>query len=209
MRQSIIASLLTLPLILLVSGFSKPTSNISGGWVLDPEHSEIGFTATHLLISEVDGEFHDYKLSMNVTEEDFSDARISMEINTASIDTESKERDEHLRSQDFFDVGKYPVITFESTSFRWVANKTYKMKGWLTIKGVRHLETFDVKYGGKIIDPVDGLEKAGFKVEGVINRYDYDLKWNIATAAESFAVGEDIEIECTIRLNRRPLAASN
>lgn len=179
------------------------------GWEMDRAHTKVGFTATHLLISEVEGVFKDYDMSIAVEREDFVDTHFKMVIQTASIDTDYKQRDEHLKSPEFFNVEKHPTIVFESTMFKWDGDKKYKMKGYLTINGVKRLETFEVKYGGKIMDPVDGLEKAGFKITGQINRYDYDLKWNIASAAESFAVGETVDIECNLRLVRDPRVASD
>lgn len=178
-------------------------------WRMDPDHSSIGFTATHLLISEVEGKFKDFEVTVDVNRDDFVDSKFKVLIQTNSVDTDSRTRDNHLKSEDFLNVDKFPTMEFESTMFKWDGTKRFKMKGYLTLNGVKHLEEFEVKYGGSIIDPIDGKEKAGFKIRGEINRYDYGLKWNIAEAAENFAVGEMVEIECNLRLIREPSTEIN
>lgn len=170
-------------------------------WTIDPAHTTIGFNATHLVISEVSGQFLDFSGTVSsLNDENFSNAEISLVVQTKSVDTENAERDKHLRSADFFNCEQFPTMTFKSTRVRKINGNEYKLYGELTLNGITKNVTLDLKHGGTIVDPIDGLTKAGFKVRGSINRYDFNLKWNIAQAAESFAVGEEIEIDCNVRL---------
>tara|TARA_R110001592_G_scaffold307299_2_gene580558 strand:+ start:57783 stop:58412 length:630 start_codon:yes stop_codon:yes gene_type:complete len=172
-------------------------------WEVDYDHTRIEFSATHLMISEVEGVFENYTIESKINKPSFEDSQFKVNIQAASINTGSKTRDKHLRSGDFLDIAEHPIISFESTTFKWAGEQEFKMKGYFTINGVRHLETFHVKYNGSVIDPADNLEKAAFKITGKINRYDYNLKWNITSdAAEAFSVGEEIELECHLRLKR-------
>lgn len=171
-------------------------------WTIDPIHTTIGFNATHLVISEVSGKFLEFSGNVkSLNDENFSNADVSLTIFTASVDTDNAERDKHLKSQDFFNVNKFPHMTFKSTRIRRMQGSEYKLYGDLTINGITKPVVLDLKHGGTIVDPVDGITKAGFKLTGIINRYDFGLKWNIAKAAESFAVSEEIELNCNVRLN--------
>lgn len=172
-------------------------------WEVDYDHTRIEFSATHLMISEVEGNFENFTIEQKVSKPSFEDSQFKVKIQAASINTGSNNRDKHLRSGDFLDIAEHPEITFESTSFKWSGEQAFKMKGYFTINGVRRLETFHVKYNGSVVDPSDNLEKAAFKIVGKINRYDYNLKWRISSdAAEAFSVGEEIELECHLRLKR-------
>lgn len=171
-------------------------------WTIDPVHTTIGFNATHLVISEVSGKFLEFSGNVkSLNDENFSNADVSLTIFTASVDTDNAERDKHLKSKDFFDVNRHPRMTFKSTRVRRLQGDEYKLYGDLTINGITKPVVLDLKHGGTIVDPIDGITKAGFKLSGVINRYDFGLKWNIAKAAESFAVGEEVELVCNVRLN--------
>jgi len=186
----------------LLSVFLLAASDSKIEWMNDKGHSRLGFSATHLLISEISGEFKNYDLKVSGTKDDFTDAKISLKIDVKSIDTGNNERDKSLRSKDFFNVVKYPYITFEGTNLRWLSDSKVKLTGILTINGISKVENFEVKYGGSVNDPLDGQTKVGFKLIGKINRLDYDLKWNVPRMADSYAVGEEIDITCNVRLNR-------
>lgn len=190
-------SILGLLCLIFMAAADSPTE-----WMNDKGHSRIGFSATHLLISEISGEFKNYDLKVSATKDDFSDAKISMRIEVKSIDTGNSERDKSLKSKDFFNVTKYPYITFEGTNLRWTSESKLKLTGVLTINGISRVENFEVKYGGTVQDPIDALTKVGFKLVGKINRLEYDLKWNVPKLADSYAVGEEIEIVCNVRLNK-------
>lgn len=179
-------------------------------WKIDYDHTRIEFSATHLMISEVEGVFEKFTIEPTITKSSFEDSQFKVKIDASSINTGSKTRDKHLRSGDFLDIVNHPNITFESTSFKWSGERTFKMKGYFTINGVKRLETFNVHYNGSVLDPTDNLQKAAFKITGKINRYDYNLKWNTSSeAADAFAVGETIDLECHLRLARHISYANN
>jgi len=171
-------------------------------WKVDPIHSRISFNVTHLLITEVTGQFKDYMVSIKSDKTDFSDAIINFEMSTKSVDTGNERRDKHLRSEDFFNVEKYPKIVFKGIRLKKVSDekykKAYKLTGYLTMNGITKEVTLDVKHAGTVKD-MDGKTKAGFKVTGVIDRYDFGLKWNIATETDTWAVSKEVEIVCNLQ----------
>ncbi len=165
----------------------------------DKAHTNVRFTISHMVITEVDGNFSDVEGKVVTTKEDFSDADISFTIQVASINTDDDKRDEHLRSPDFFDVANHPEITFKSTSMEKVSDKKYKLSGDLTMHGVTKNITLDVKYGGTIVDPW-GNTKAGFKLTGEINRLDWGLKYNSVMDSGGLLIGEEVGIVCNVQL---------
>ncbi|MBN2274872.1 MAG: YceI family protein [Bacteroidales bacterium] len=162
-------------------------------WTVDNAHSKIGFTVTHLVVAEVDGSFKEYNGQIVTTQPDFSDAKIEFTVNVASIFTANEMRDNHLKGDDFFNAGKYPEMTFKSTSFNKTNDSKYVLEGSLTIRGITKNVSFDVTYGGMIKDPL-GNTKTGFKATTTIDRFDYDLKWNSLTEAGGAVVGRDVKI---------------
>lgn len=162
-------------------------------WKLDNLHSNVKFTVTHLVISEVDGSFKTFDGSISTTKDDFSDANINFTVDVASINTDNTSRDGHLKGDDFFNAETYPKMTFKSTSFKKKSGNQYTLTGDLTIRNVTKKVTFDVKYGGTAKDGY-GNTKAGFKATGKINRLEYGLKWNTLTEAGGAVVGKDVSI---------------
>ena len=187
---------LFLVVVMLMSSaaFSQSTS-----WKFDKSHSSIGFDIDHMVISEVNGQFTAFEGTVVSDKEDFSDTKITFKIDVASIDTDNDKRDEHLKSPDFFDVAKYPVIQFESTSFKKVNGKKYKLNGNLTMHGVTKPVELEVNYGGTISDPW-GNTRAGFKLTGSLNRTDFGLTWNKIMEAGGLVVGEEVRITGRIEL---------
>ena len=165
-------------------------------WTLDPTHSEITFKVKHLMISNVKGEFKNF--SATIEGEDFEKAKIRASIDTSSVDTNNNDRDTHLKSADFFDVENHKEMTFEGTSFKKVDNDEYKLTGILTIKGVSNEVTLDVEFGGMNKDPW-GNEKAGFSLEGKINRKEWGLNWNAALESGGVLVSEDVKIQAEVQ----------
>lgn len=165
-------------------------------WVLDPTHSEITFKVKHLMISNVKGEFKNF--SATVEGENFESAKINTSIDAASVFTNNTDRDNHLKSADFFDAENFKELTFEGTSFKKVDDDEYKLTGLLTIKGVSKEITFDVEFGGMNKDPW-GNEKAGFSLEGKINRKDWGLNWNAALESGGVLVSEDVKIQAEVQ----------
>ncbi len=167
-------------------------------WVIDPAHSSINFIIEHLVISEVDGKFKTYNGNLNAANPDFKDAKIDFTVDVNSINTENELRDKHLIAPDFFDAAQYPKITFKSTSFKKLSGNKYLLNGHLTMHGVTKPVKFDVTHGGVAKDPY-GNTKAGFKAKGVINRYDYGLKYNKLTEAGGAALGKEVEIDLKLQ----------
>uniref|UniRef100_UPI004049D78A YceI family protein n=1 Tax=Flavobacterium sp. TaxID=239 RepID=UPI004049D78A len=165
-------------------------------WVIDPAHSEITFKVKHLMISNVKGEFKTFQA--NIDGEDFTTSTISANIDTTSIATNNNDRDTHLKSPDFFEVENYPEITFTSTSIKKVDDDEFKLVGDLTIKGTTKEITLDVEFGGFMKDPY-GNEKAGFSINGKLNRKDFGLNWNAALEAGGVMVGNEIKINAEVQ----------
>ena len=168
-------------------------------WNFDTSHSEIGFSVTHMLISETDGYFKDYSGSVVSSNDDFQNATIKFDAKSTSIFTDNEKRDNHLRSDDFFDAEKYPTLSFESTSFTKVDGKNYKLVGNLTIKGITKEVTLSAKYNGTIKDPW-GNTRAGFKISGEVDRFDYGLTWNVALEAGGLVVSKEVELDIKVEL---------
>jgi polyisoprenoid-binding protein YceI len=175
-------------------------------WQIDPAHSKIGFTVSHLVISEVEGQFKKVDAKLVSTNPDFTDSQIEFSADVNSIDTENEDRDKHLKSADFFDAAKHDKIKFVSKSFKKVSGNNYKLTGDLTIKGVTKPVVLDVVYGGTAKDPY-GNTKAGFKVTGKVNRKDYGLTWNALTEAGGAVVGDEVNLIGKLELQQIKLAS--
>ena len=165
-------------------------------WAIDPTHSEITFKVKHLMISNVKGEFRTFQA--NIDGEDFTNSTISANIDASSISTNNDDRDTHLKSPDFFEVEKYPEITFVSKSIKKVDDDEYQLVRDLTIKGTTKEITLDTEFGGFMKDPY-GNEKAGFSISGKLNRKDFGLNWNAALEAGGVMVGNEIKINAEVQ----------
>lgn len=167
-------------------------------WVIDPTHSEVAFKIKHLMISNVKGNFSQFEATALTNGDDFSSAEIDVNINAASINTGAADRDGHLKSPDFFDAEKYPVMTFKSKSFSGSGDE-FVLEGDFTIKDVTKPVTLNVEFGGLMTDPW-GNVKAGFTIEGKINRKDFGLNWNAALEAGGVLVGEEVKLSAEIEM---------
>ena len=170
-------------------------------WVLDPTHSEIQFKAKHLVISTVTGNFNSFDGKVVSENEDFTDADIHFTIDVASLNTNQQQRDDHLRSADFFEAEKYPQIKFQSTAFKKFSGSEYTLTGDLTIKETTKSITFKVEYGGSATDFYGNL-KAGFEVVGKISRKDFGLQWNGITEAGAIVVGDEIKLTMNVQFSK-------
>ena len=169
-------------------------------WAIDPTHSEISFKVKHLMITNVKGVFKKFDASIYTTAEDFMTSEIDFWMDPASVDTGDEKRDEHLRSADFFDVENHKEITFTGNSYENVdKDGSYELWGNLTIKGITKKIKLDVEFGGVMKDPW-GSEKAGFTINGKINRKDWGLTWNTALEAGGVLVSDEIRISCEVQL---------
>jgi len=171
-------------------------------WVSDPMHSEIGFKVKHLMIASVKGRFDSFEASATTEDENFSNAQIAFSADVSSIKTGVADRDGHLTAPDFFDAATYPKISFRSTSMRVKGSDEYELQGDLTIRDVTKPVTLDVEFGGIMKDPY-GQTKAGFTLEGKINRKDYGLSWNALTETGGVMLGEDVKLQIEVQLVKK------
>jgi len=144
-------------------------------WKSDKAHSHLQFTITHLAVSDVDGTFKDFDVTIAAAKPDFSDAKVVLVAKTASVNTENDQRDTHLKSGDFFDVANHPTLNFESTGLTATSANHYKLAGKLTLNGVTKPVTLELVYRGTIVNPMSKAEDAGFKVTGTIKRSDFNF----------------------------------
>jgi polyisoprenoid-binding protein YceI len=165
-------------------------------WTMDRAHTNMKFSVSHLVISDVEGTFKSFDGTMEASKADFSDAKISFTAEVASISTDNEKRDNDLKSDDFFNAAKYPQIKFVSTSFVPLGDNKYKLEGTLTIRDITRQITFDVKYGGTVV--AMGGTHVGFKATSKIDRFDYNLKWNKTTEAGNVIVGKEVEITINV-----------
>ena len=176
-------------------------------WLLDPAHSEVQFKARHLMISTVTGYFKKIDLEVETEDDDFTKAsKILFTADINSIDTNNAQRDTHLKSPDFFSAETYRQLKFEGRIFQ-KHEEHYDLSGDLTIRNITKPVTVHVEYNGKVVDPY-GQTKAGFTVNGKINRKDFDLKWDAVTEAGQVVVSNEIRIHCHIQLIRQADASS-
>jgi len=144
-------------------------------WKNDPPHSQLGFTVKHLGIADVSGVFNDFDVTINSSKPDFSDAVVELNVKVNSLDTRVKQRNDHLKSADFFDVEKYPTMHFKSTSIKKEKKDKYKLTGDLTLHGITKQVTMSLEYRGTIENPMSKKPTAGFQVTGVIKRSDFGV----------------------------------
>lgn len=159
-------------------------------WTVDKAHSKLGFTVTHLLVSEVDGSFNAFDSKITSSKDDFSDAVIELSAEVASINTANEGRDKHLKGADFFDAEKFTTLTFKSTSIKKVDAKNYKVTGDLTLHGVTKPVTLDATFNGTAVHPYNKKTIAGFRVGGVIKRSDF----TVGAATPAAVVGDDVTL---------------
>lgn len=174
-------------------------------WVIDQSHSEIQFKAKHLMITTVTGKFTEYEATIETEDNDFSSAKISFTADVNSITTGNDQRDEHLKSDDFFSADKFPILKFVSNKMEKVSGDEYKMTGDFTIRDVTKEVTFDVEFAGVKKDPY-GNTKAGFEISGKVNRKDFGLKFHVLNEAGDLLVSDDIKILCEVQLQKEEVA---
>lgn len=172
-------------------------------WQVDKSHSHINFTARHMMISKVRGEFTDYDINVNFDENNLTATTVDVAIKAAGINTRDAQRDTHLKSPDFFDAEQYPVFTFKSKRVVQDSPNHGKLIGDLTIRDVTHEVTLDVEYAGIAATPWGGAN-AGFSARTTINRKDWGLNWNVALETGGWLVSDQINIEIELELARVP-----
>ena len=167
-------------------------------WSIDRAHSKVGFSVTHMVVSETEGIFKDYNGTVVSKSEDFSGAEVSFAAKAASISTDNESRDNHLKSADFFDAEKFPEISFKGNIVK--DGSKYKLVGDFTMKGVTKKVEFDLVYGGQI-NTGRGM-KAGFKINGTVNRQDFGLTWAKTAPGGELVVSNDVALSIKIELNK-------
>ncbi|MDX2195968.1 MAG: YceI family protein [Cytophagales bacterium] len=170
-------------LLFAVSTFAQVT------WTLDKAHTKLGFTITHLMVSETQGDFKNYEIKLTSKDETFEAATVDVTIDVASVSTNQSDRDAHLKKDDMFDAAKFPNITFKSTSFKKVADKKYVIEGNITIKGVTKPAKLDATLLGVIDHPMSKKRVAGFKFTTTLKRTDFGVG-----NAPAAMIGEDVTV---------------
>ncbi|MBS1747536.1 MAG: YceI family protein [Bacteroidetes bacterium] len=166
---------------------------------IDPSHSEVTFKVRHLVISNVSGNFSSFEGGMESSKPDFSDASIQFEADVNSVSTNSEQRDNHLKNDDFFNAEKFPKIKFQSTSVEKNGDNEFVLRGNLTIRDITKNVSLKVEHGGSVLDPW-GQTREGFEVSGKINRKEFGLKWNAVTEAGGAVAGDEVKIFANVEL---------
>ncbi|AMM95073.1 YceI family protein [Peribacillus simplex] len=166
-------------------------------WTVDPTHSSIEFSVKHMMIAKVKGSFGKFEAIISANPSDLTTADIEFTVDVASIDTRNADRDNHLRSADFFDVEKNPTLSFKSTKIVNTDDDEYDVTGNVTLNGITQEETFAITFEGQGKDPW-GNEKAGFSGKGKIKRSDYGLTYNAALETGGVLIGDQITLTIEI-----------
>jgi polyisoprenoid-binding protein YceI len=168
-------------------------------WKIDTNHSHIDFRVKHLMVTSIGGHFNTFEGTMECGKDDFTDAKVSFEADVNSITTNNETRDNHLKSDDFFNASTYPKLTFASTDITKVDGENYKLNGNLTIRDKTLPITLDVVYGGTALN-FYGKTLAGFELSGKINRKDFGLKWSATTEAGSVVVSDEVKLSMVVEM---------
>ena len=175
-----------------------PEAGTTTTWQIDPAHTEVGFEVKHMMFAKVRGRFEDVRGTITLDEE--GESRTEVVIGAASVNTGQEQRDEHLRSGDFFDVEQFPELRFESRSVQR-AGEGLVVVGDLTIRGVTLPVELDVTETGKGLDPW-GNERVGFTATTAVDRRDFGLNWNQALEAGGILVGHEVKIVLEVQATR-------
>jgi polyisoprenoid-binding protein YceI len=179
-----------------------PSIDVKGTWSIDNSHSNLQFTVSHLVISQVNGHFSSYDGTIESNGEDLTSASIKFGIDTNSINTGIENRDAHLMSDDFFNAEAYPQIKFTSTNIVKTGENAYDISGEMTIRDITLPATFKAKVGGIAVDGY-GNTKLGMRVTTAINRFDYGLKWNQLTEVGGVTVGKEVEVNANLQFAKQ------
>lgn len=167
-------------------------------WGIDVTHTEVQFKVKHLVISTVTGFFKKFSGSVESETADFDGASVTFSLDVNSIDTNQADRDAHLKSADFFAADQYPTLDFTGT-LKKVSGSDYKLDGALTVRGTTKAVVLDASYGGTMVDPW-GNTKAGFEINGKINRKDFGLNWGAVTEAGGVVVSDEVKIHINVQI---------
>jgi polyisoprenoid-binding protein YceI len=162
-------------------------------WEVDLAHSSLEFAVRHMLVSTVRGAFLEFSVDAQIEDDDIAKSRATVQVNVATLDTREPRRDVHLRSPDFFDVERFPTLTYAVKSVDRLSSDRYRISGDLTIKEITREVALDAEIRGPVTDPF-GATRLGISAEGRLNRHDYGLNWNLVTEAGGLLVGDDVKI---------------
>lgn len=193
----------------LVAVFAAPALAQGTPWQIDPAHSVAQFAVRHLMISNVKGEFSKVTGLANLDENDLTRSTVEVNIDTTTVNTREPQRDAHLRSADFFDVARYPTITFRSKRITPTGNGKFKMTGDLTIRGVTREVIFDVEGPTSAIKDPQGNVRVGASAAARINRKDFGLLWNAALEGGGVVVGDEVAIAIEVELVKQAPATAS
>ncbi|NEU07745.1 YceI family protein [Flavihumibacter sp. R14] len=167
-------------------------------WVIDPTHSEIQFKIKHLMISTVSGQFKQFEGDAETESDDFETAKAHFSADINSISTNNEQRDEHLKNGDFFDAENHPQLTFTTENIEKIDDDDYKIHGILTMRGVSKNIVLDAEFGGITQDPW-GNTRAGFELNGKINRKDFGVSFGMLTETGGIALGEEVKLLASVQ----------
>lgn len=190
MKRRIILSLL---LTALLASFAPAKT-----WQIDVPHSSVNFSVRHMVISKATGRFGKFSGSIEFDVDKMQTGSVELTVQMESIDTNDEDRDNHLRSEDFFETAKYPTMTFTSTAVGELKDGTFTLTGDLTIKDVTRSVTFDCDFHGVLEKGPRGIARAGFSAITIINRQDYNITWSRTLDAGGLMLGNDVEISIEI-----------
>jgi polyisoprenoid-binding protein YceI len=174
-------------------------------WKIDPSHTRAGFSVRHMMIANVHGQFETVTGTVDFNEADPARSAVDVQIDVASLNTRDEKRDAHLRSPDFFDVEKYPTLTFTSKRVEKLGENHGRIIGDLTIKGTTKEVALDVEYIGQAKSPW-GTTSAGFTARAKVNRKDWGLNWNVALETGGVLVGDTVNIDIEAEIVKVPEA---
>ena len=183
-----------------IVALSLPGLAAASSWTIDQDHSNVGFKVKHLMVSNVKGEFRNFNGTIDIDDKDVTRSKVVVNIETPSITTGVTKRDDHLKSPDFFDVAKFPVMTFVSKRVQKAGNDKLKVYGDLTLHGVTKEVALDVEGPTKAYKDPWGNIKRGVSATARINRKDYGLTWNKAIESGGVVVGDDVAISLEVEL---------
>ena len=189
--------------IIIVAALLSPLHVFAATYIIDPAHTTIGFKVKHLMITNVKGVFERFKGTVNIDEKDITKSKVDVTIEMASINTNIAKRDDHLRSPDFFDVAKFPTMTFVSNKVEKTGADTLKVTGNLTIKGVSRPVTLNVEGPTGEIKSPQGDIKRGASAAATINRQDFGVSWSKKLDGGGVVVADDVYISIDTELARQ------
>jgi polyisoprenoid-binding protein YceI len=170
-------------------------------WVIDTSHSRVGFSVSHMVVSSVSGRFKQFSGKVMLDDANLTKSEVDITIKPESIDTDDAKRDEHLRSPEFFDVKKFPTLTFKSTKIAKAGGNKYKLTGDLTIHGVTKTETLDAVLSEPIKNPWGKMVRS-VKLTGKVKRSDFGLKWNKTLETGGVLVGDDVNLDIQVEIDK-------